>query len=185
MATSAGRPRRRQGRVQPADGLVVQVAAVLAGHGGVAQRQGHAVQVMELVDRPLAAVLVAEQHPPEAGPPVVVARADQHRRRPAQQLAGHLVFGRLAVVGHVAGHQDGVDRPGRGRQVAHHPLGAGRALLPAVDVEVADLRQEHHRRSFRWPPGRPSRRTGTAEVATAYHARESSRPEGAVDHFTA
>jgi hypothetical protein len=130
------RPLRRRGEsgVQPADRLVGEVAPVLAGHGRVAEHDRDPLQVMDLVDGPVTAVRVAEEHPPEVGPLVMVSRARQHRRRRPQQPAGRLILLDRAVIGHVTGDEHGVHRPGQGRQIAHDPFGTGPALLTAVDV---------------------------------------------------
>lgn len=129
-----------QHAVEPGEGLVGEVTRAAAGDRRVAHGEQHAVDLPREIDRTVGRRLI-EQPGPESRADVVVARADQHRRRMLQQRGGACVLRGRAVVGDVAGDDDGSD--GQPVQVRHHGGDAFFRARPVVEVQVAQVRDDH------------------------------------------
>ena len=139
--------------IEPAQPLLAQATAALAGDYGVERHQPERMVLDRIVEKP------ARRQIPIAGKgaahcfALVVIAGDEVDRtgQRRQQLAQQLVFLRSAEIGEVAGGDHDI---GRGIERGHGGDGlrqAGRRIDDAVgdlaarlDVEVADLGDEHH-----------------------------------------
>ncbi|CAD5981134.1 protein of unknown function [Streptomyces sp. KY75] len=133
---------RAEGGVDPGEGLRVEAALVAAGDGGVAHQDRGSGDVVDPVDGRGGRGL-AEERLAVGGAGVVVAGAGQDGEGGGQDAGRLLVLRLRRVVGDVSGDQQGVDRAGQGPQVLHDAGRPARRAFTAVQVQIADLSEQH------------------------------------------